>query len=302
MRVVAQVLLLDLDARELLLALADVVEGRAVDRGLDRDVRVRQLGDALDHALVDPVGLDADDVPEAPVQAAQLDLVGGQRRDRHRPGLAGRAGQPAALAALALGRAVPALADVAFERVQLVGGGQPGLLGLTALLAERIRLGDHRVRERAGDDLHDRRDPRLDQHAAVAVDDVAARRLDPDLADAVLARLGDVVLARQHLQEPQAEEDDREQHEREAAEHGDAHRELRRDRRAALLDGRRHQTVDLAGRVTAGRFVGSAVMPWRAGRARRSCTRGGGGGAGRRAGTAPSRGGRSRTPAAPAAC
>ena len=29
----------------------------------------------------------------------------------------------------------------------------------------------------------------------------------------------------------------REQHERDAAEHGDAHRELRRDRRTALLDG-----------------------------------------------------------------
>jgi hypothetical protein len=28
----------------------------------------------------------------------------------------------------------------------------------------------------------------------------------------------------------------REQHEREAAEHGDAHRELRRDRRAALFE------------------------------------------------------------------
>ena len=47
----------------------------------------------------------------------------------------------------------------------------------------------------------------------------------------------DVVLARQHLQEPEAEEDDREQHEGEAAEHGDAHRELRRDRRDGALRG-----------------------------------------------------------------
>ena len=61
------------------------------------------------------------------------------------------------------------------------------------------------------------------ERAAVAVDDVAARRLDLDLAHAVLARLGDVLLAREHLQEPEAEEDDREQRERDAAEHRHAH-------------------------------------------------------------------------------
>ena len=52
-RVVAQVLLLRLDAGELLLALLEVVERGAVDVGLDRHVRVRGLGDALDHAPVD---------------------------------------------------------------------------------------------------------------------------------------------------------------------------------------------------------------------------------------------------------
>ena len=56
MRVVAQVLLLDRDARELLLALEDVVERGAIDGGADRHVRVRRLGDALDHALVDRAG------------------------------------------------------------------------------------------------------------------------------------------------------------------------------------------------------------------------------------------------------
>ena len=144
--------------------------------------------------------------------------------------------EAAALAPLLARRAAAALADVALERAELVGGRQPRLLGLAAELAERVRLVEHGLGQRARDDLHHRRDARLDQDGAVAVDDVAARRLDPHLADAVVARLRDVVLARQHLQEPQAEEHDREQHEREAAEHGDAHRELRRDRRAAFLD------------------------------------------------------------------
>jgi hypothetical protein len=146
-RVVAQVLLLDLDARELLVALADVVERRAADRGLDRHVRVRQLGDALDHALVDPARAEPDHAAEAPVQAAQLELVGRHPRHGDRLGLAGGAGQPAAVAALRAGRPAAALADVALELVQLAGGSKPRLLGLAALLAERVRLGDHRLRQ-----------------------------------------------------------------------------------------------------------------------------------------------------------
>ena len=239
-RVVAQVLLLDLDARELLLALADVVEGGAIDGRADRDVRVRQLGDTLDHALVDRLGLDVDHVAQAAVEAAQLELADGHGRDGHRRGLAGGARQAPAVAALLARGAAAALADVALERAQLVGGRQARPLGLAALLAELVGLLEHRVGQRARDELHHRRHARLDQHGAVAVDDVPARRLDPDLADPVVARLRHVVLARQHLQEPEAEEDDREQHEGEAAEHGDAHRELRRDRRAAFLDGVRH--------------------------------------------------------------
>ena len=126
-RVVAQVLLLDLDAGELLPALADVVERRAADRRLDRHVRVRQLGDALDHALVDQLRAHVDHAPELAVEAPQVGLVGGRRRDRDRRRAAGGAGQPAALAALAAGGAAAALADVALERAQLRGGGQARL-------------------------------------------------------------------------------------------------------------------------------------------------------------------------------
>jgi hypothetical protein len=49
-------------------------------------------------------------------------------------------------------------------------------------------------------------------------------------------RLGDVLLARQDLQEPQAEEDDRERDERDAAQHGHPQGHLGRDRRAAFLE------------------------------------------------------------------
>ena len=177
------------------------------------------------------------------------------------------------------------LAARALELAQLRRGGEPlalgarerGAVGLGDLQLGLGQLGRH--------DLHDRRRARVDQPVAVAVDDVAARRLDADLAHAVLARLGDVVLAGEHLQEPQAEEDDREQHEREAAEHGDAQRELRRDGGAALFERWRQR-----------------LRRARAGSARRSCTRAGGGGAGRRAGTAPARGARARRPAARAGC
>ena len=71
----------------------------------------------------------------------------------------------------------------------------------------------------------------------------------------------DVVLAGQHLQEPEPEEDDREQHERDAAEHGDAHRELRRDRRAALLEIGGIISARPAERAEAAGRVGAAATP-----------------------------------------
>ena len=70
----------------------------------------------------------------------------------------------------------------------------------------------------------------VDEDVAVAVDDLAARRLDLDLADAVVVRLGQVLVAGQDLQVPEAEEDDPEDHERDAADDRDAQRELRRHR------------------------------------------------------------------------
>src|SRR5918998_1662384 len=70
---------------------------------------------------------------------------------------------------------------------------------------------------------------------AGAVDDVAARRLDAHVPGAVLARLDEVLVAAEHLQEPEAEEHDGEQRERDPAEDGDAQRELRRDRGAPVL-------------------------------------------------------------------
>ena len=59
---------------------------------------------------------------------------------------------------------------------------------------------------------------------------------DRDLAHAVVERLAPVLVAGQHLQVPEAQEDDREQREGEAAEDRDAQRELRRQRRAAALE------------------------------------------------------------------
>ena len=49
--------------------------------------------------------------------------------------------------------------------------------------------------------------------------DAAARRLDADLADPVVVRLRDVLVAAEDLEVPEAEEDDREQDERDAAQH-----------------------------------------------------------------------------------
>ena len=75
--------------------------------------------------------------------------------------------------------------------------------------------------------------------------------------------------------------------ERDAAEHGYAHRELRRDRRAAVVDRRGHRPAPRRGSAGSGR---------------RSCRRAAGAGAGRRAGTGPARAGRPGRPATPAAC
>ena len=63
---------------------------------------------------------------------------------------------------------------------------------------------------------------------AVAVGDRAARRHDLDRAQAVVVGLGHELLAAEDLQEPQAEQDDAEQHQRQAEDDGGAQRHGRK--------------------------------------------------------------------------
>jgi hypothetical protein len=67
----------------------------------------------------------------------------------------------------------------------------------------------------------------VDQDVPVAVEDLAARRPDGDLADLVVLRLRQVVVAGQHLEVPEPKEDDREHHQRDPAQDRHAQRELR---------------------------------------------------------------------------
>ena len=96
---------------------------------------------------------------------------------------------------------------------------------------------------------------------------------------------GEELVARQHLQVPEAEEDDREQRERDAAEDRDAQRELRRDRRrggrrtgSSCADpGPREQRAQAAGRVgaaaAAARVLGQRRAAASGARARRPAAR-----------------------------
>ncbi len=52
--------------------------------------------------------------------------------------------------------------------------------------------------------------PVRDEDLAVPVEDLPPRRLHPDLADAVVVGEVEVLVARQHLQVPEAQEDHRE--------------------------------------------------------------------------------------------
>jgi hypothetical protein len=97
-----------------------------------------------------------------------------------------------------------------------------------------LLLADRVLRELVGRDLDRVAGPIAHEQAPVAVDDLAARRLDVDLAHAVVVGLGQVAVPGEDLQVPEAEEDDAEHHERGAADDGDADRELRGDRRPAV--------------------------------------------------------------------
>ena len=76
-----------------------------------------------------------------------------------------------------------------------------------------------------GVELQRQAGPVVDEDVAVAVEDVAARREHPVFAGAVVLRLGQVVRAVDHLQVPEPEEEDGEEGDGDAAEHGDPQRE-----------------------------------------------------------------------------
>jgi len=88
----------------------------------------------------------------------------------------------------------------------------------------------------------------VDEDAPVPVDDLAARGRGDDRANAVVVGLCQVVVARQHLQVPEAEEDDREHDERNAAEDGDAQREPRAHGGATPVGIEIHQPIAVKSR------------------------------------------------------
>ena len=75
----------------------------------------------------------------------------------------------------------------------------------------------------------------VDDHPALAVDDLAPRGLHLDAAQLVVVGLGLVLVAREHLQIPQAEEHERERHEGNTADDRHPQRERRRERGAVVV-------------------------------------------------------------------
>ena len=76
----------------------------------------------------------------------------------------------------------------------------------------------------------DRRDGAVvDEQLSVAIEDLAAGRLDAHLAELVVARGAQVVVAGEHLQRPEPQDQQRERGERERAEDADPKRHLRRE-------------------------------------------------------------------------
>ena len=115
-----------------------------------------------------------------------------------------------------------------------------GMGALRHALAPRRRRLALGLGQAGGADLDDDRAAVRHDRLAVAVDDVPARRLDALLADLVVVRLGEVLVAGEDLQVPEPEEDDREQDERDPPEHGDTPGELGADGRAAVSGGIDH--------------------------------------------------------------
>ena len=257
LRVPAQVGALDVQAREALLALEQVVAHRGGHARAQRDPRVGGQHEGADDAVVDRLRAEPERGAQPPVQQAQ------PRRGDRGHGRAGAAG-PA--------RRVRPAGDLLAPRQRVRA------LGLGELL--RVELDD------GGDFV-------LDQHAAVAVDDLPARGGDALGPRLVVAGLGQVLVAREDLQVPEAEEDDAEDRERHEAEHGHAQRQRRADRGAPVLGARvDHPERSRAGTPATGVGRRRAVTPASAGTARPSCRRAAGGGAGPRAARGRGAGGR----------
>ena len=236
-------------------ALAAELAGRAAERVHLEAVGARLAAQeavvlVLDAGLADRVAL------LEPSVAGQVELLGGDLSD-----VAEQVGGDVALAVVAREDALDRHAREAvavLPEVEDLAGAEP--LGqdhraLRRLLADARDLGLHLPGAVAGDRLQAlhhgralvgaglRQVARLDvegelglvgdQDLAVAVDDVAPRRLDPHLPDAVVVRLLAEVVAREHLEVPEAQEDDGEDR------HGDAHQH----RRPARKRGRARRFV-----------------------------------------------------------
>src|SRR6185503_11920896 len=121
--------------------------------------------------------------------------------------------------------------ELALDALAHVVGLHPERLGEALVQGIASRAGRWDL---IGPHLDRQADAVVHQHAAVAVEDLPARRLDLDLPHAVVVRVREVLVAREDLEVPEAEEDDREHDQREAADDRHAERELRRDRRAPV--------------------------------------------------------------------
>jgi hypothetical protein len=107
------------------------------------------------------------------------------------------------------------------------------------------------VLERSRPDLDERPGRVRDQDVAVSVDDRAARRLQPERADLIVAGILEVALTGDDLKRPEAEEERAEDRDRDDPENRDADGRLRRDA-VRLLDPR-------VGREEAGGQAGAGV-------------------------------------------
>ena len=133
-----------------------------------------------------------------------------------------------------------------------------------------------RRRQRGGHDLHGVGRAAADDRLARAIEDLPARGGNRQWPHVVGVGLLHVLFAGEHLQEPQAEEDDREHHQRQAAQHRDPQRQLRGDRRRGVAgpDIARPDALDRRcscareGTQTAGRIGAAATAAWVVGQAR----------------------------------